>query len=354
MMAIAAAVSGCNRSRQSTKGKLADSAVVLSVNGLNVTKGEFNSHCALMTALYQNRHPSANLEKIAKAKEKIRRSAKSETISRLMMYSNLCAGTNATEVSEGVRASVEAEYVKTFCPKGQSFDQLNQVLAGKKLEDVFIREFSRDVQVRAALEAKYPEVYVVADEDLSNVVRKVERYNETAAATNALICATMTNVLNRIRAGEDFAKLADEFSQDAEKGEGGDMGECDAETFGGDKSDYVAVVSALKPGEVSGILETDEGYEIVRKVADVSASESNSEISCWRLSRIFFHRPCFLPVLDDAAMRIDILRERRRALMEKLSAEFAKTAKVSVPHPEFFQKLGTPQKGKTKQNKEKK
>lgn len=68
-------------------------------------------------------------------------------------------------------------------------------------------------------------------------------------------------VLKRIRAGEDFAKLAQEFSTDGSKDKGGDLG-----WFGpGDMvPEFEKAAYALKPGEVSEIVESKFGYHIIK------------------------------------------------------------------------------------------
>lgn len=69
-------------------------------------------------------------------------------------------------------------------------------------------------------------------------------------------------VLKKIKAGEDFAKLASEFSDDpGSKTKGGDLG-----FFSRGKMVPVfeSTAYSLKPGEVSGIVETPFGFHIIK------------------------------------------------------------------------------------------
>ncbi|MFL6331745.1 MAG: peptidylprolyl isomerase [Pyrinomonadaceae bacterium] len=99
------------------------------------------------------------------------------------------------------------------------------------------------------------------------------RFKPTAAELDAYIAAhpefdskaqraKIEGILARARAGEDFARLADEFTEDPSgKGKGGDLG-----WFGRGMmvKPFEDTAFALKPGEVSGIIETQFGYHIVK------------------------------------------------------------------------------------------
>ena len=70
-------------------------------------------------------------------------------------------------------------------------------------------------------------------------------------------------VLERVRKGEDFAKLARENSEDSDTAARG--GELGVLSPGGTNSpEFEKTVFALKAGEVSGIVETVFGYEIIK------------------------------------------------------------------------------------------
>lgn len=74
--------------------------------------------------------------------------------------------------------------------------------------------------------------------------------------------AKAEEVLKRIRAGEDFNKLAQEFSADpSNKDQGGDLG-----WFGRGQMhpDFEKATYALKPGEISEVVQTSFGYHIIK------------------------------------------------------------------------------------------
>ncbi|MHB8881361.1 MAG: peptidylprolyl isomerase [Thermodesulfovibrionales bacterium] len=68
-------------------------------------------------------------------------------------------------------------------------------------------------------------------------------------------------VLKRAKAGEDFVKLVTEFSEDASKSVGGDLGYFPK---GKTVKPFEEAAFAMKPGEISGIVESRFGYHIIK------------------------------------------------------------------------------------------
>ncbi len=77
------------------------------------------------------------------------------------------------------------------------------------------------------------------------------------------------NVLQRLKTGEDFAVLAKEFSTDLGSAKtGGDLGIIAPSMMG---ADFEQALAGLKQGEVSELIKTEAGYQIV-KLTDVQAA----------------------------------------------------------------------------------
>ncbi|ASI13714.1 PpiC-type peptidyl-prolyl cis-trans isomerase [Candidatus Mancarchaeum acidiphilum] len=74
--------------------------------------------------------------------------------------------------------------------------------------------------------------------------------------------STAKEVLEKLKGGEDFSKLASEYSLDGSRRRGGDLG-----YFGRGMmvKEFENAAFNLKKGEVSGIIKTQFGYHIIKR-----------------------------------------------------------------------------------------
>ena len=91
-------------------------------------------------------------------------------------------------------------------------------------------------------------ILVLADEKADDATKKKAR-------------AKIDGILTRVRAGEDFAKLAKENSDDGSKDQGGDLGFFQR---GSMVPPFEEAAFALKPGQVSDVVTTQFGYHIIK------------------------------------------------------------------------------------------
>ena len=70
------------------------------------------------------------------------------------------------------------------------------------------------------------------------------------------------DIIARLKKGEDFAKLAADFGEDGTKTRGGDLGLFERE---GMVKPFADAAFALKPGETSGVVETQFGYHVIKR-----------------------------------------------------------------------------------------
>jgi parvulin-like peptidyl-prolyl isomerase len=92
------------------------------------------------------------------------------------------------------------------------------------------------------------------------------------------------DVLVKLRSGESFATLAQEYSQDrATKDQGGDLGFFPRGIM---PTEIELVSFALDPGQVSGIVQSDFGYHIIEVLEkDPKKAVSEEMLTAWRQNK---------------------------------------------------------------------
>jgi parvulin-like peptidyl-prolyl isomerase len=133
--------------------------------------------------------------------------------------------------------------------KAQGFDKKPEVRVQILLQEAraLAQEYAKD-KLEERMKATDDEVnaYLASHPELDTDKKKREQAEE---------------ILKRARAGEDFAKLAQEYSTDGSKEKGGDLG-----WFGhGDMvPEFEQAAYALKPGEISNVVQSKFGYHIIK------------------------------------------------------------------------------------------
>lgn len=117
------------------------------------------------------------------------------------------------------------------------------------------------------------------------------------ATDDAAALAKAEDLLARINAGEDFAALAGEFSDDPGSGsQGGDLGFADPDIY---VPPFKEAVMSLAPGEIAGPVRTQFGYHIIRleeisdekdKSLDDVRDELLAELRASKAEEIFYQR----------------------------------------------------------------
>jgi len=356
-------VCGCSRDEVATSAPVSvpsgyerlsdvpEDATVICIGGDRISKKDYRDYLDMMVALYKNRHPSVKKEKLNSVRSRMRMSAVNEIVSRVSLR-NYCRGTNAAKADEALRKELERNYLKIFARPKQNFEDLKDAMYAAGKGECFSRAFEDDLGIQAALRHSYSNELAVTAEQLQYAKARMVKYNANATATNALIMANIAIVTNRLAHGADFAKLADQYSMGEDK-PGGVMGVCDLDDFSQESDDYRKAVSALRPGQVTHVLETATTYEILKAEPVVDADKSSDGSAVWNLRRIQFQKPYFLDEMDDGELTEVIAKNNRDKLLLKLAPAIREKCKVTFPSGQKIFDLGGKKKpGFLKRNKE--
>jgi peptidyl-prolyl cis-trans isomerase D len=154
-------------------------------------------------------------------------------------------------------------YYDAHKPEYMTPETVNLHYVELSLADLSSKVTVDDAQLKAYYEdqkAKTPERFSQAEQRrVSHILLSVNDPKEDAA-----VKSKAEAILKRAQAGEDFAKLAKEFSQDAgSANQGGDLGWSERKVFVGPFAD---AAFGMKVDEIKGPVKTQFGYHILKLV----------------------------------------------------------------------------------------
>ena len=297
------------------------SQVLVKVNGVEITRGDVDRYVDMMAELLKNKRKNTTPQVVASFKKKNLKPLSDELYQRTLI--DTCLAKSNLVVSADVRAEVEKESIRAFGKRGQTFADLKALMEKAGFGKDFEKNIDFDARLRTFETTVRSNEYYASEAYLAKVKADVADYNARATATNNLAKARAAAVLERARKGEDFAKLADEFTEEPaeDRQPGGDMGDCDESDFPSDPHVWRAL-SDLEEGGISEVLQTETGYEIFKVVRKNTPEESQTGGPSLLLSHIFFRRAFLFPPQSDEEFKADVEQEMREELLGKIFREF--------------------------------
>jgi len=161
----------------------------------------------------------------------------------------------------------QEEFTKALTDRGMTIDSLKHDakvdLSVTKLMDAEMstEQAPSDAEAKSFYD-KNPERFKQGEKvRASHILIKVDPKAPPAAKQKAR--AEIDAVLKQAKGGADFAKLAQEHSQDGSAAQGGDLNYFTREQM---VPEFAKVAFELKPGDISDVVQTQFGYHIIKVV----------------------------------------------------------------------------------------
>jgi peptidyl-prolyl cis-trans isomerase C len=249
--------------------KTSPSDAMIRVNGTTITRLERDR--AVKVLLAQSQVPQPVAPELMKQAED---AALEQLVSAELLYQE------ASKVEPANLDKLIAEKVAQNRAKFASDAEFETALKGVEMTQKDLHEFARkDIVINNFIEKRFADNVTVSEADAKKFyddnLGKYFTKPESARASHILIGVEQSAsaeehkkakekaeaLLKRVKAGEDFATLAKSDSTCPSSSQGGDLG-----SFGRGQMvpPFEKAAFALKPGEVSDVVETQFGYHIIK------------------------------------------------------------------------------------------
>lgn len=166
----------------------------------------------------------------------------------------------------GVTASEEQvdQEIKQIKKDFESEKEFKKYLETQGLTEEYVRNSIRKSLILNNLSQELTKSVTVPEEELKSAYNEIKDSMYSVKASHILIedYEEAKNILERVKAGEDFNKLAVEYSIDpSAKYNRGDLGYF---STGEMVPEFELAAFALEPGEVSDLVKTSYGYHIIK------------------------------------------------------------------------------------------
>ena len=182
----------------------------------------------------------------------------------------------------------------------------------------------------------------------SNIVKQIDAENAVIAASNRVLRTKIEKALKRVKEGkEDFGKVADEVSEDIllERDGTGYYGVFNENTILNE--DHRKVLFALSEGDVSGILDEDDGWSIYKVLVSKPAKFKGKDIvedAEITLARIFVAKEELIQPAFSANPVEDLRNSDFKKKTDRLVGQLRQKAQIAYPHGTNFWNTATGEK----------
>jgi len=205
-------------------------------------------------------------------------------------------------------------------------------------DDYISALMAQDLRREMLLNAECSTITNVTAKDLQDAKAKLAKAQSDAAASNALQRVRLEKAMARVRAGEKFEKVAEDFERDQVplhadfKPDGQEWGEFEMADLDGEE--FKTWLRKAKTGEIGGPFDVDDGLSVVKLLSMTDgteeASEASEKVKTFRLARIKVEAYDAEETPDDATLSVWIKNLYHRQTMQRLLKKFQEESHIEV------------------------
>ncbi|MGN0854724.1 MAG: peptidylprolyl isomerase [Kiritimatiellia bacterium] len=327
------APSATTRSQRIDYASLSNDQAIVTVDGKALTKGALERECAIRQALARLADPKLTVEK----QEKIRQSVLDSAVRRFLLRQAVLSEAERRGVveSEEELAALHERFLQSLGRKQprRTFAQVTNRLSAAEAQALMddLRLDCRYGKMQAILRDEA--ATHITPEETERRFRDIGRYNQRARAEEQQIYAQATNVYERLKSGETFESLVDEFAGQAPRIDTDLEWGTFQRGFFADDPEIHRLLGEMKDGEYSPPVQGNNGIIIIRlnrTVAPDKADDPGGDY--YQLGKIFFALPEIFELSDQAALRARIERELTDKKLNRKLLELQAACKVEHPN----------------------
>jgi peptidyl-prolyl cis-trans isomerase SurA len=267
--------------------KTTPAGVAAEVNSRPITFTDLDQQYRLQ---FPNAGPEVSEDQTALQKLEVLRSLiDSEIMLQRAEKLNLVAVANDVEArfNEVKAPYTQEEFQKQLDAKKITADQLKQQLRRDlSISKLFNKEISSHISItdkdvsdfynanKASFNLAEPQIHMAQIIVTPNPDPNVRNLKSDKAQNEAQAVQKIQMIEARLKQGEDFSMIAQNFSEDPNSApNGGDMGYIPESALAQAHVELRKIVMSLQPGQVSGILRTSEGFRILKVISREPAGQ---------------------------------------------------------------------------------
>ncbi len=253
LLALILTLSGCKSNEE---------GLVAKVDGEGITQEEFDSDFQVFKRIYEQQLGEDAMTQIGEDGRTLEETLKENIVEKLIM--ERLVAKEAKEMNIEVSQEEIEEQMNQYITLMEGQEKFDEFLESNHLS----KEFFEDNLKKELLFNKHKEAFMnntPIDEKEAKDYFETNKEDLVVVKASHILVKTEdegNKVLERLKAGEDFGKLAGEESIDkASALQGGSLGYF---SKGDMIAEFEEAAFALNPGETSGLVHTEVGYHIIR------------------------------------------------------------------------------------------